>query len=173
MQSPLIKSSAFILVLLFCGLIFSCNSVQENKTTTASSNIPSFPKQKMEWDYKRKANPDGKVPRNGMIKAYRALQAAGKLTNEPETAAKNDEIGWQAVDNFFPSLSITQITHDPNDPMIFYFSTGEGWFNADAVRGAGVWKSTDGGASWTQLESITGWRYKLGKSIGKRSWSSG
>ena len=31
--------------------------------------------------------------------------------------------------------------------------TGEGWNNADAVRGDGIWKSTDGGSTWAQLAS--------------------
>ena len=34
-------------------------------------------------------------------------------------------------------LSITKITYDPNNTNVFYFCTGEGWFNADAVRGPG------------------------------------
>src|SRR5581483_3462870 len=31
--------------------------------------------------------------------------------------------------------------------------TGEGYFNSDAVRGAGIFKTVDGGAHWTRLES--------------------
>ena len=34
-----------------------------------------------------------------------------------------------------------------------YFGTGEGWYNIDAVRGLGIWKSTDGGVNWNQLSS--------------------
>lgn len=34
-----------------------------------------------------------------------------------------------------------------------YAGTGEGWFNADAVRGNGIWKSTDGGGTWNRLAS--------------------
>ena len=32
-----------------------------------------------------------------------------------------------------------------------YAGTGEGWFNLDAVRGAGIFKSTDGGITWNDL----------------------
>ncbi|MBK5286405.1 MAG: T9SS type A sorting domain-containing protein, partial [Bacteroidia bacterium] len=34
-----------------------------------------------------------------------------------------------------------------------YFGTGEGYSNADAARGLGIWKSTDGGNTWNQLSA--------------------
>ena len=36
-----------------------------------------------------------------------------------------------------------------------YVGTGEGWGVA-AIRGEGVWKSSDGGATWSQLANSTG-----------------
>jgi len=40
-----------------------------------------------------------------------------------------------------------------------YAGTGEGWFNVDAVRGAGIFKSTDGGVTWAQLPSTATFEY--------------
>jgi hypothetical protein len=60
---------------------------------------------------------------------------------------------WTKVDDFFGNLSITCIAQDPNNPSNIYFGTGEGWFNIDAVRGLGIWKSSNGGANWSQLAS--------------------
>ena len=40
-----------------------------------------------------------------------------------------------------------------------YFGTGEGWFNADAIEGLGIWKSTDGGLNWSQLSSTLNFAY--------------
>ena len=40
-----------------------------------------------------------------------------------------------------------------------YAGTGEGWFNVDAVRGAGIFKSTDGGITWNQLASTAQFEY--------------
>lgn len=37
-----------------------------------------------------------------------------------------------------------------------YFGTGEKTFNADAVRGGGVWKSIDHGVTWNLLANTTG-----------------
>ena len=31
--------------------------------------------------------------------------------------------------------------------------TGEGFFNVDAVRGAGIFKTTNGGGTWAQVAS--------------------
>jgi photosystem II stability/assembly factor-like uncharacterized protein len=67
---------------------------------------------------------------------------------------------WSPCPNFVPSLSIGCMVLDPNDPNVLYVGTGEGVFdtvegtsNSAAVRGAGIFKSTDGGATWAQLPS--------------------
>jgi len=62
---------------------------------------------------------------------------------------------WQSVDDFWANVAISSITHDPSSPGTFYVATGEGWFNYGALRGGGIFKSTDGGASWSQLLSTT------------------
>ena len=63
---------------------------------------------------------------------------------------------WQNVDDFWANIAVTTIAYDPTNTQTFYVGTGEGFFNADAIRGAGIWKSTNGGTSWTQLSSTTG-----------------
>ena len=60
---------------------------------------------------------------------------------------------WTPVNDFFSNIAVTTITYQPGAPSIMYFGTGEGYFNADALRGLGIWKSTNGGASWNQLAS--------------------
>lgn len=60
---------------------------------------------------------------------------------------------WQNVDDFWANLAISTIAYDPTNTQTLYVGTGEGFFNADAVRGAGIWKSTNGGTSWSQLSS--------------------
>lgn len=65
----------------------------------------------------------------------------------------NDNAGWNSVDDFWANIAISCIAYDPFDTQVFYVGTGEGWFNSDAQRGAGLWKTTDGGATWSQLAS--------------------
>lgn len=60
---------------------------------------------------------------------------------------------WQQVNDLFENMAITTIAQDPSNPQIMYFGTGEGFTNFDAVRGLGVWKSTNGGLTWAQLPS--------------------
>ena len=69
------------------------------------------------------------------MSAYRTLKT--RVTTGMNRAIPDLKRIWQQVNDYFPSLAITKITYDPNNTNVFYFCTGEGWFNADAVRGAG------------------------------------
>ncbi|HEY0434827.1 MAG TPA: T9SS type A sorting domain-containing protein [Chitinophagaceae bacterium] len=60
---------------------------------------------------------------------------------------------WAPVNDFLPNLAITCLAQDNTNQLVMYAGTGEGWFNVDAVRGAGVFKSTDGGLTWNVLPS--------------------
>ena len=62
---------------------------------------------------------------------------------------------WTRV-NIPENLAVSCITFDPNNTNVFYVGTGESYVGGD-VNGDGVWKSTDGGASWTNVfGGITG-----------------
>jgi len=63
---------------------------------------------------------------------------------------------WTPVNDFFANLAVTCIAYNPSNTPTIYFGTGEGWLNTEAVRGDGIFKSTDGGVTWTQLASTTG-----------------
>jgi PKD repeat protein len=64
------------------------------------------------------------------------------------------EPNWAPIDDFFGNLSVSSIVQDPSNALVMYFCTGEeGYFNADASRGLGVWKTTNGGTTWAQLAS--------------------
>ncbi len=52
-----------------------------------------------------------------------------------------------------PNIAIASLVFDPANSNIIYAGTGEGTFNSDAVRGAGIFASTDAGVTWTQLPS--------------------
>jgi len=64
---------------------------------------------------------------------------------------------WAPVDDALPNLAICCLTRDPSNPHVLYAGTGEGFFNADAIGGTGIYKSTDNGDSWTLLPSTAGW----------------
>lgn len=58
---------------------------------------------------------------------------------------------WTPINDFFGNLAVGSITQDPTDVNIMYFGTGEKAINADAVRGAGLWISTDHGVNWAPM----------------------
>lgn len=66
---------------------------------------------------------------------------------------------WTPLAENMGSLAVCALAQDPSNPTNMYAGTGEGWFNADAIRGNGIWKSADGGSTWNQLsstDSLTG-----------------
>ncbi|HYV09562.1 MAG TPA: Ig-like domain-containing protein [Pyrinomonadaceae bacterium] len=63
----------------------------------------------------------------------------------------NGGTSWLPLDDFLANIAVTCLALDPTNPSIIYAGTGEGFFNADGVRGAGIFKSTDAGAHWTRL----------------------
>ncbi len=76
--------------------------------------------------------------------------AGGLWINDDIT---DTSVEWRNVNDFWSNLAVSSIAYDPTDTQVFYAGTGEGWFNADAVRGAGIFKSEDGGETWTLLPS--------------------
>ncbi len=60
---------------------------------------------------------------------------------------------WTKMNDFEPNLAVTTIAQHPTSPSTMYYGTGEGWFNADAIQGLGIWKSINGGTTWIQLAS--------------------
>ncbi|WP_207495963.1 T9SS type A sorting domain-containing protein [Aridibaculum aurantiacum] len=60
---------------------------------------------------------------------------------------------WALISDSLPNVAIGCIAQDPSNPNIMYAGTGEGWFNADAMRGNGILKTIDGGNTWFQLPS--------------------
>ena len=62
---------------------------------------------------------------------------------------------WTPKADLLVNIAVNSMMLDPRNPDILYAGTGEGYFNGDAVRGAGILKSTDGGETWAQLASTT------------------
>jgi len=58
---------------------------------------------------------------------------------------------WAPLFDYQPLVSIGSITLDPaTNPSTVYVGTGEDNYGGDNVYGAGVYKSIDGGATWTR-----------------------
>ncbi|NNE28547.1 MAG: hypothetical protein HKN16_02855, partial [Saprospiraceae bacterium] len=60
---------------------------------------------------------------------------------------------WELKTPDLLTLSTTSIIIAPSNPDIIYLGTGMGYGRVVDLEGSGVWKSTDHGESWFQLES--------------------
>jgi len=89
------------------------------------------------WD----PNVDNKVWAGGV---HGGLWFKSNITNS------ND---WISVNDFWANMAISTMAYDPSNTQTFYVGTGESMYNADAARGAGIFKSTDGGNNWSRLAS--------------------
>ncbi|WP_415328967.1 T9SS type A sorting domain-containing protein [Chryseobacterium sp. MMS23-Vi53] len=75
--------------------------------------------------------------------------SGGLWVNQDPSVASNE---WQPLSTFWANTSVSCITYDPNNPQVIYVGTGEA-STADAI-GSGIWKSADGGSTWTQIFTI-------------------
>lgn len=63
----------------------------------------------------------------------------------------NSGASWAPTNDLMANLAICSLVMDPTDSDTLYAGTGEGFANVDAVRGEGIYKSTDGGFNWTKV----------------------
>lgn len=61
---------------------------------------------------------------------------------------------WTVLTDHLPSLGVSAILIDRNNPQIIYLGTGDR--DHSAAQGIGVWKSLDGGLSWNPSNSTMG-----------------
>lgn len=66
-----------------------------------------------------------------------------------EESGKN----WKAINEKEITLNISHLAQNPLNPDILYYCTGEGAGNSSAAPGAGIFKSTDHGKTFTQLSA--------------------
>lgn len=58
---------------------------------------------------------------------------------------------WLNIGDFFSNINICALAQNENNPDEIYFGTGEP--HGGAGRGLGIWRSDDGGDTWTHLQN--------------------
>jgi trimeric autotransporter adhesin len=87
---------------------------------------------------------------NGYKKVFAGSVGGGLWVTNDITAGTPT---WTRLDDFMGNLAISTLAQDPSNSQNIYAGTGEGWGNVDFIQGLGIWKSTNGGASWSQIAS--------------------
>lgn len=62
---------------------------------------------------------------------------------------------WASLGDFLPFVSVSTLAMDQRNPRVIYAGTGEGFLNGDGLRGGGIYRTADGGESWTLLPATT------------------
>lgn len=78
------------------------------------------------------------------------------------TDITNANTAWTKIDDFWDNIAIGHIAYDPSNTQIMYAGTGERGGSASTDNtgnsgsgGNGIWKTTNGGTTWTRLPSTT------------------
>jgi hypothetical protein len=77
---------------------------------------------------------------------YYAAGVAGGVWKSTNAGAS-----WTAMGDAMANLAVSSLAMNPAAPAEILAGTGEGYYNLDAARGAGIFKTTNAGATWTQL----------------------
>ncbi|MEM8523196.1 MAG: T9SS type A sorting domain-containing protein [Bacteroidota bacterium] len=84
---------------------------------------------------------------------------AGGLWKTNDITASNPN--WQKVDDYLENLAVGALVQDPNDSDVMYMGTGEGFPNADAVAGVGIFRSLDNGETWQLLPATANGDFRV------------
>ncbi|PYP72964.1 MAG: sialidase, partial [Gemmatimonadetes bacterium] len=99
----------------------------------------------------------GSAAMSGRIAALAAVHEGARLTVYAGAASGgvwksvNGGTTFKPVFDKQPVQSIGAITIDPKNPRVIWVGTGEAWMRNSVSIGDGVYKSVDGGESWTNL----------------------
>jgi hypothetical protein len=153
--------------------------IQKNKSSRVQSAIPNI-----KWTERGPNNVGGRTramlwdPNDATHKKVWAGGVAGGLWFN--TDITDEKSSWQKVNDLWDNIAVGWIAADPSNSKIMYVGTGERGSSGSTENtgssgsgGAGVWKTIDGGTTWTRLASTipdytkltvaAGWRevYKI------------
>ena len=84
------------------------------------------------------------VPGNPLI--YLAATASGGVWRSTDGG-----LSWKCVTEKLPTSTAGSIAIAPSDPNVVYMGSGEANIRNNVVPGNGIYKSTDGGSTWTHV----------------------
>ncbi len=144
MRNP-IRGFAVVVTMLFASLFFAARAdAQEAKFD--SDTISGLGARNI-----------GSAAMSGRVAAIAAVKEDGRLTVDIGAASggvwksQNGGTTFKPIFNKESAQSIGAIAIDPQSPKTIWVGTGEAWTRNSVSIGAGIYRSTDGGDSWTNM----------------------
>jgi hypothetical protein len=123
----------------FLSLLFSLNSLVILAQNTTQFATPDDPEGRGAWELKRLADPEtGKIPTH--IRE-RELMFSSTLPSDNQLSDRAENVNWNARGPWNVGGITRALAMDVNDENILIAGTNSG----------GVWRTTNGGQSWTQI----------------------
>ena len=128
-----------------------------NKSMNSSLRAFSVPgeSEEMKWVSRGPYNVGGRTkglmfdPNDESDETVFAGGVSGGLFKNTNISSVNSE--WIHITAGIPdNIPVSSIVYDPNDLNTFYVGTGESYTGAEAL-GNGLWKSSDGGETWSNV----------------------
>ena len=142
----IVAAAAAFAIVLAAGAAVVTRGGGSEQATAAASAAPE-PVGADDWMYLQRAEPDGSIPNAAVTEAIAQSKAAGQASKgSPSTDQVWSELGPSNIGG-----RIRDMAADPSTKDVVYIATGSG----------GVWKSTDGGATFSPA-----WNTYLPQSIG-------
>jgi photosystem II stability/assembly factor-like uncharacterized protein len=79
--------------------------------------------------------------------------------------SENSGASWKAINDQALSPSVTWMSQNPFDAKIMYYCTGEASGNSADLMGAGIFKSVDGGKTFSQLPATNNASFQFNWSV--------
>ncbi len=95
-----------------------------------------------------------------------------RSTNAGSKSATPDLVTWQSLIDDQPSLAVGAIALQPGNSNVILVGTGETNSSGDSYYGMGMFRSTDGGTSWTQIKSAASGQSFVGVGFSKIAFST-
>jgi photosystem II stability/assembly factor-like uncharacterized protein len=145
------KKSASLLLLFFVAAVLSAAPAKPKAAAPAESK-PSLDASQLKGLQWREVGPY----RGGRADAVEGIAGDRNTFYFGSSGGgvwKTSDAGqtWKAVSDTFFGGSIGAVAVAPSDPSVVYAGTGEETIRGNVSSGAGVWKSTDAGKSWTHV----------------------